>query len=440
MKEYMYRNQLSDVVTTIRNEYSNLNNGNISYDVGENGDTCFELWLEALNNETYNKMFEPIQFIQKGTYVMFRYGRYSDVFGGESEVNYIDFWDSYDGLYRGCRSCVLDLASTPIEYVCLPFDKFFNINEKEETSLSNIKKRIKEAKQVEFSDKLDGSMVTASWYKGNIEIYGSKSMDRNNSWRLDDAFNMFYSNPSYSKLIEENKNITFIFEYISLKDEHVVKYSEDEQGLYLIGMRNKEDGKVYPYSTVIETGEKYKIKHTTTFKKTIDDIMGNLDEKKSYEKEGFVGYIDEFMVKIKYNDYVNLHKVLSNISSINLIISSIANGTYDDVISKVPDVYKPRVTGVRDYVVRWVNKKRKYCEEEYHKIISQFSTTKEQFMYLSEKGRYPKLERGWIASLLKGKKPNYLILDNGRQLKLKEMGVPESEYLTFVKSFKEQEE
>ena len=434
----MFRNKLLNIVQEIKKKAIELEGDNLSYEMGKNGDTCFELWLNKLNSSEYNKIFEPIQMLQKGTYVMFRYGRYTDVFSGETEYGYHDFWNLYDGLYRECRSCVIDLSSNPVEYVSLPFDKFFNINENDDTKIEVVNERIKNARIVEFSDKIDGSMVTASYYKGKIEVFGSKSVDPDNSWRLKDAISMLYSNNSYLQMIESLPDMTFIFEYVSLKDAHVVKYAEDEEGLYLIGVRSRRNGTVYPYSKVIELANEYNIKTTQIFDRTIEDIMNSLDEKKSYEKEGFVAYIDEFMVKIKYNDYVALHGILSKISSINLIIGSIANGTYDDILSKVPTAYRYRVEGIANYVFSWIKKNKEYCEKEVNEIKDKFQTDKERFIYVNEKDRYERFQKGWIMSLLKGKEPNYLVLKNGHTLKLKEMGIPEDQYLKFVKEFDNQ--
>ena len=72
--------------------------------------------------------------------------------------------------------------------VLCPFAKFFNINELEETSLENIQSRVDNAKTVEISNKLDGSMQSATWYNGQIIMAGSQSIDPNMSWRLQDGY------------------------------------------------------------------------------------------------------------------------------------------------------------------------------------------------------------------------------------------------------------
>ena len=113
--------------------------------------------------------------------------------------------------------------------------------------------------------------------------------------------------------------------YISLKDAHVVKYKKEQEGLYLIGIRDVNTGVELPYRTVIYIANEHHIPTTKLFDKNLDEIMSELDDKKSDEAEGFVVNIDGFKVKIKYNDYTYIHKALSKLSSINLVIRSIAD-------------------------------------------------------------------------------------------------------------------
>jgi tRNA splicing ligase len=58
-------------------------------------------------------------------------------------------------------------------------------------------------------------------------------------------------------MIKDNPYLTFIFEYISLKDIHTVNYKEEQQGLYLIGIRDVTNGKQWFYSDVKEMAKRY---------------------------------------------------------------------------------------------------------------------------------------------------------------------------------------
>ena len=63
---------------------------------------------------------------------------------------------------------------------------------------------------------------------------------------------MIYQLPGYERMLREYPNITFVFEYISLKDTHVVKYTKEQEGLYLIGMRSNLTGEEYSYESILK--------------------------------------------------------------------------------------------------------------------------------------------------------------------------------------------
>lgn len=401
--------------------------GNIDYCQTNDG-TCVENWIACISDEEYNKMFAPIQFNQYGDLVLIRYGRYSKIFAGETALDYDEFWESYGNIYRECRSIVIDLREENI--VLSPFDKFFNINENEESSFESVKEKIENAKSVEITDKLDGSMQCARFYNGRIVMSGSQSLDAENSWRLKDGYRMLNENNNYVNALSENSDLTFIFEYISLADSHVVNYTMEDEGLYLIGLRNTVTGVQSSYSEVLKMARNYSMKSTTLFEgKTIDSIMNELNDKLSNEAEGFVLNIDGFMCKVKYNDYTSIHKVLSNISSINLIIKCVADDTYDDLISKIPNAYKWRVEKIYNIVVNYI----KQCDLETKRVYNEVKSMefKEAIIYLNK--NYEGSIKAWVINELKGNSNNYLKSRVGRYTKLKEMGYTEYEYSDLFK-------
>lgn len=71
-------------------------------------------------------------------------------------------------------------------------------------------------------------MQSAHWYNKKIIMVGSQAINHNNSWRLQDGYRMINELPGYEKMLK-NPNFTFIFEYISLKDAHVVKYGKEQE-------------------------------------------------------------------------------------------------------------------------------------------------------------------------------------------------------------------
>ena len=121
----------------------------------DNTTNCIEYWSSKFDD--FYEMFSPLIINECGDLVLLRYNLM------ETDA---EFWKKYDGMYKECRSIVLDKKNDCI--ALSPFKKFFNLNETEETAEKLIRERIANAKKVEVSDKLDGSMQSARCYNGKI--------------------------------------------------------------------------------------------------------------------------------------------------------------------------------------------------------------------------------------------------------------------------------
>jgi len=414
----------------IKNEYKKRL-GYITYYCKEGytdeSETCLERWVSELNGiepfnqyKEYEDLLSCLELNQHENMLLIRYGRYSNIYNGEIEVSGEDLWDRYNGFYRECRSVVIDVKNDCI--ILSPFSKFFNINELEETSLQNIQKRISKAKIIEFSDKLDGSMQSARWYNNKIVMAGSQAINPNNSWRLQDGYRMINKLSGYKEMLMKYPECTFIFEYISMKDAHVVKYTKEQEGLYLIGIRRIDDGEEYDYKTVLDFSRVFNIPTTRLFDKTLEQIMSELDDKSSDEAEGFVINIDGYKVKIKYNDYVHIHKALSKLSSINLIIRSIADEKFDDLLAKLPVAYHDHVKKVAVIVIDYINRTERVIREYYSAAPK---VDKKEFMIYVSKN-IPREYQGYCRELYFGNKINVIKSGNDKcphYKRLKDMGV-----------------
>lgn len=413
----------------IKNEYKKqIGNITYSYISGytNKSETCLERWVSELNNIEPNNKYTEYQDIlsrlelnQHNNMLLIRYARYSGIYDNEIEASEEDLWDKYDGFYRECRSIVIDVEKDCI--ILAPFRKFFNINECAETALEKIEARIKNAKTIEFSDKLDGSMQSARYYNGEIIVAGSQALDKEASWRLEDGYNRILTQDNYVDMIKSYPNYTFIFEYISLADAHIVKYTKEDEGMYLIGIRDITTGEEKDYHTVLKFAEKYKILTTKIYDKTLDVLMKELDDKSSSEAEGFVINIDNYKVKLKYNDYVFMHHALGKLSSINLIIRSIADDKYDDLISKLPIAYHDRVKKVSSIVFKYIHDTNTKINEYYYKAPKE---NRKDFMIWID-NNVPKNYSGYCKCKYLNKEFNVLKSNDGdpHYKKLKELGV-----------------
>jgi len=425
MKQFTW-NPVYNLVIKIKNEYIERFK-EISYDTysytDENGArkelTCLENWIIDLNNKEYEDIISPLQINQNDKLILIRYGRYSDVFGGKNEITNDNFWDLYNGFYQECRSIVIDIEKE--EIVLSPFKKFKNLNEGVDNHIDIITDKINNAKCIEITNKLDGSMQSSRDYYGKIIMSGSQSIDVNNSWRLQDGYNMLINQSNYVQMIKDNSDYTFIFEYITLKDAHVVNYQKEDEGLYLLGMRNVYTGEQLSYCEVKTYSDKYSVPMTKIFNKTFDEVIKDTKKYKSHEMEGYVMNIDGHLLKIKCDDYVRIHKILSNISSINLIIQHIADNTFDDLVSKVPESYRQRVMKIANLVFDYIKKANQEIDNYF--IKSPKENRKEFMLWVEE--NVPKEMLGYVKQKYLGQDYNVIKRMYGSQpkyKKLKEMG------------------
>lgn len=395
------------------------------YEIEENGViktvSCLEYWIENLDYINYMAAKEKTKYLeinQEGDLILIRYGKFSSAGDGQYEITAEDLWNADNGFFLECRSVVINLRTE--EIVIAPFRKFRNLNECPENDIEIVTEEIKNAKTVEITNKLDGSMQCLRWYNGDVFMSGSQAISPDASWRLADGISRLTSN--YKEMAKDNPNLTFIFEYISLPDAHVVKYTKEQEGLYLIGIRDVYTGRQYSYKEVADFATKYGITMTEIFDKTFDEVLKDIKTIKSDDMEGFVVNIDGHMIKVKGDDYVQIHRVLSKISSINLIIQSIAEDTIDDLYSKVPAAYRSRVRIIEKIV-------RDYIADMELEVTEWFAKSpknnRKEFMIWTEEN-VPKKLKGYVRNKYLGIKNNYIKYGNDKcpgYRKLNEMGV-----------------
>ena len=371
---------------------------------GEPTEYDFKNMLSALDDVELNQFLENLNITVFKNMALLRYN-----------ISCRDMYENVNSIYRECRSLVIDLKDEAI--VLAPFRKFFNLNEVPENDMAIVEEEIRNAKNVEFSVKLDGSMQSFRYYNGEIVSSGSQALDVCNSWRLQDG--NAYLTDGHKRMIQENDHLTFIFEYISEANVNVVAYDRDMDGLHLIGARNMWNGEQFPYHELQFYGKHYGVKVTSVESVTMQDVMKLVEEKRSDEFEGWVLNVDEHMVKIKCNDYVKIHRVLSAISSVNVIIESIAHETYDDLYAKIPIGHKERVNKVANKIFDYMKQTNHMIDEIYNQAPKDDRKT---FMLWIE-ANCPKNIIGFVRSKYLGKEYHVLKHNFNSYYKAKELNI-----------------
>lgn len=330
-------------------------------------DNCLSYWVWTLGNHGhrkrhyYNDVIKSLWLNESMGMLLIKY-------------NDLDIdWDAHDGFYRECRSVVINVLDN--ELILTPFRKFFNINEREETQLHIIQEKIENAAKVEITDKLDGSMCSCRWYRGEVIISGSQALDMSKSFRLGNYFHWMQENQNAVQMLKDYRDCTFIFEGIFPNDVHVVQYDEQMFGLHLIGIRRVPDGIELSYQAVVDIAEYYGVPHVKIFNMTFEEAYTDAQNngRMANEGEGYVIDIDGQKYKCKYNDYVMMHHALCKMISPNAIIAAIHENRWDDFYSKIPLAYQPQARVIADDVFTylhlldervcyWWDKVSEYCD------------------------------------------------------------------------------
>ncbi|HHY13118.1 MAG TPA: hypothetical protein GX526_00530, partial [Thermoanaerobacterales bacterium] len=97
-----------------------------------------------------------VSAVQSGDFLLLKY---------RPEVIYYDLWNEF---YMEARGVVVDIKE--MQLVSSPYRKFFNLNEKPETSLLAILDFMKNANSIIVKNKEDGSMISCSRYKDELVV------------------------------------------------------------------------------------------------------------------------------------------------------------------------------------------------------------------------------------------------------------------------------
>ena len=215
-----------------------------------------------------------------------------------------------------CRGLVLDSLGN---VVARPFKKFFN--------LSEVEGEIPDL-PFEVFEKMDGSLGIFFWYNGNpiFASRGSFTSDQSKvGWEI--LKGMDYENLK--------RGVTYLFEIIYPENRIVVDYGDTEK-LVLLGAIETSTGEEIPYSGIGENLEKFELVRKWSNKKSISELAKEND----LIREGYVlRFSNGYRIKVKFEEYCRLHKIITNVSNID-IWEKLKDGLpLNEILDKVPDEF-----------------------------------------------------------------------------------------------------
>jgi RNA ligase len=237
-------------------------------------------------------------------------------------------WDHNDpvgsAVRRECRGLIFNQDGGIISR---PYNKFFNVGEKEETQLNKV--NLYEPHIV--LEKLDGSMIRPIPTPEGFRLATKAGV-------TDVAMNaevFIADKPNYARFIHKCllMNVTPIFEWISRKNRIVVDYPTDN--LILTGMRYNNTGLYVGYKAMEQYATAWNIPVVQAVSGlAVQNIELFVKQVREWDDgEGIVLRFDTgHMVKVKADDYVLRHKSKDSISQEKNVIDCILQDAVDDLV------------------------------------------------------------------------------------------------------------
>lgn len=242
------------------------------------------------------------------------------------KVQYEGLWDDVTIMARGL------VTDTDGNVISKGFSKFWNIEECKHTPTD----------EFEVFEKLDGQYIGCFWYDGQLVVNSRGSFT--SPYAIEARRILDEKYPAFE--IYMGKSFTFCFELVGF-EQVVVSYPESD--LILTGMFNNENQtdlnlkgrEMYIRGTGIKTVTKYSGLDYTQIKQ--------LNWKNA---EGFVvRFSNGDRCKIKFEDYVRLHRQMTNLSTTGIWEALKDGKPVSSILTDVPDEFFAEVNKIEKSLI-----------------------------------------------------------------------------------------
>lgn len=244
------------------------------------------------------------------------------------QVQYKNQWDK---ITLACRGLVLDVTTG--EVIARPWRKFFNLGQVDST--------IPLGAPVEVTDKMDGSLGIL--YR---QPNGKYAVATRGSFASDQAIHatgILYE--KYSEVLDSLTGLgdwTFLLEIVYPENRIVCNYG-DMDDLVLLGGVHKESGAyIGPTTAAGMIGWPGPVTEVFEYK-TFAEAIAAPDRAGA---EGYVIRSGNNIVKLKQEDYVVLHRIVTNLSPKTIWEMMRDGKSIDDICSNIPDEFHSYVEDI----------------------------------------------------------------------------------------------
>lgn len=241
------------------------------------------------------------------------------------------FEAKWDEITLNCRGLILDNKNN---IVAKAFPKFFNY---EEIRYKNI---IPINETPIIQNKEDGSLGIIFYYNEEWHVATRGSFHSEQAIKAKELLTKYNVN-------KFNKNYTYLVEIIYPENRIVLDYGNDEKLIFLSIIKDNEllvdeclKHWIYdcdiPKSHIINHGHKIINDKITLFS---EELFRQLKENQIPNKEGYIIKFEPsgFRLKIKFEDYIALHKIITNITNKNIFECIKREKDFVYLLENVPD-------------------------------------------------------------------------------------------------------
>jgi RNA ligase len=265
------------------------------------------------------------------------------------KVQYESLWDDFTIL---CRGLVTDDKGS---IVARPFPKFFNYEEVIDKGVIPW-----DSEYIHVQEKMDGSLGILFNYEGEwiLATRGSFTSDQ-----AIKGLEIIKRNYDLKRFVKE---VAYLCEIIYPENRIVVDYG-DEKVIFLGATVPDMEFNWAPAKAIFKTSGIPENDVVWSKMDTLsDETFKNYQDLNHHNKEGFVirFYPSNYRVKIKFEEYVRLHKIMTNFSTRN-VWETLSNG--EDILSSLVDVPDEFHAKIKVYV---------------DELTSQFNTIENEYNWI----------------------------------------------------------
>lgn len=297
----------------------------------------------------------------------------------------VQFSKKWNDVTRACRGLILD---EDYNIMARPWEKFFNLGE--------VELKFQFTDPVEVMDKADGSLGILYPMPRNDDGFQYYSISTRGSFTSTQAieatkiWEIKYAKKCEAVLEELDEQYTFLFEIIYPSNRIVLDYG-DMRDLILLGAVQNENGYYFsPHFAKSMLRWDGPVVETYNFA-NLSEAIGSMGRK---NKEGYVIRRNNFLVKVKEPDYLDLHRLVTNCSP-RTVWEQLKDGKSEsEIISAFPDEFHTMVKG---FIEPLTNK----FDNRFKEIFAGFNRTVAKYVEVHGDGASSGgIDRGKYARLI----------------------------------------